>query len=105
MFVVVGSWVIAVFIGLTCGSVLGKFGPSVVGSLSYSLSYYTYAVMITSGLVVHSLYLVKCGNEPPDGVWRVFANIDGSLTSCIAMSFFFNALVDLKVIVERQLLT
>ena len=62
---VVGAWLLAVTIGVVGGAKLWSLGPSVVGSFSYSLIFYTYAVMISSGLVVHCLYLVECGVQPP----------------------------------------
>ena len=40
-----------------------ELGQTVVGSLAYSLTYAMYAVMISSGLVVHCLFLVECGAE------------------------------------------
>ena len=67
-YLVVGAWFLAVTIGVVGGSKLWGLGPSVVGSFSYSLIFYTYAVMISSGLVVHSLYLVECGVSPPTPV-------------------------------------
>ena len=67
-YLVVGAWLLAVTIGVVGGAKLWGLGPSVVGSFSYSLIFYTYAVMISSGLVVHCLYLVECGVNPPTPV-------------------------------------
>lgn len=67
-YLVVGAWLLAVTIGVVGGAKLWALGPSVVGSFSYSLIFYTYAVMISSGLVVHCLYLVECGVNPPTPV-------------------------------------
>ena len=66
--IVVGAWLLAVAIGIVGGAKFWRLGPSVVGSFSYSLIFYTYAVMISSGLVVHCLYLVECGATPPNSV-------------------------------------
>jgi len=41
-------------------------GPAVLGSLSYSLTYFTYAVMITSGLLVHCILLYECTGASED---------------------------------------
>ena len=65
---VVPSWALAVVIGLFFGHKFYSLGPSVVGSLSYSITYTMYAVMITSGLIVHCLFLVECGAQPTDDV-------------------------------------
>jgi hypothetical protein len=34
--------------------------------------------------------------------YLLFAKLDGSLTSCIAVSFVFDGLVDLRIIPERN---
>ena len=61
-----------------------------------------YAAMITSGVFVHSFFLVECGQEQPNLVYRYISLIDVGLTSCIALSFFFNGLIDLNVMSERE---
>ena len=58
---VVPSWILAVIIGLFSGYKFHSLGPSVVGSISYSITFIMYALMITSGLIVHCLFLVECG--------------------------------------------
>lgn len=78
-FSVVPSWVLAVVIGICFSGKFYGLGRQVTGSLTYSITYLMYAIMITSGLVVHSLYLVECGARPcsqvsyapatPLGVW------------------------------------
>ena len=102
---VVGAWVLAILIAVIGGNRLSQLGPSVVGSMSYSVTFYTYGVMISSGLIVHSLYLVECGTQDPTNLWMTFLRLDGSLTSCIGISFLFNGLIDLRVISERGLYT
>lgn len=75
-FTVVPSWVLAVVIGLVGGSRLHQLGPTVPGSLAYSITFFMYAAMITSGLFVHCLYLVECGAGPPSKVshkWSGFS--------------------------------
>ena len=62
---VVGAWLLAVTLGVVGGTKLLQLGSKVVGSFSYSLIFFTYAVMISSGLVVHCVYLVECGVQPP----------------------------------------
>lgn len=59
---------LAVVIGLVGGARVHQLGPTVPGSLSYSVTFFMYAVMITSGLFVHCLYLVECGAAPPSKV-------------------------------------
>ena len=103
---VVGAWLLAILVGVGIGgNFLSKLGPSVLGSLCYSITFYTYAVMITSGLVVHSLFLVECGVQKANPLFLWFARLDGSLTSSIAISFLFNGLIDLKIISEREIST
>lgn len=63
IYAVVPSWILAVIIGLFFGHKFYSLGPSVTGSLCYSISYTMYAVMITSGLIVHCLFLVECGAQ------------------------------------------
>ena len=61
---VVPSCLLAVVIGL-CGSYkLHQLGTAVTGSLSYAITFALYALMITSGLVLHCLLLVECGQAP-----------------------------------------
>ena len=76
---VVGAWFLAVIIGVVGGAKLWSLGPSVVGSFSYSLIFSTYVMMISSGLVVHCLYLVECGLAPPSMVSKSSSK---SVTSC-----------------------
>lgn len=58
--IVVPSWGLAVLLGLFFGYKFFSFGQQVTGSLAYSLTYLMYAVMITSGLFVHCLFLQEC---------------------------------------------
>jgi len=62
---VVGAWFLAVTLGVVGGAKLLQLGSSVIGSFSYSLIFFTYAIMISSGLVTHCVYLVECGIQPP----------------------------------------
>lgn len=112
---------IAVALGFGFGWKLFTLGRQVTGSLAYSFTYFMYAVMITSGLVVHCLFLVECTGHKDSQVamcivmfcstrdliflsqlYLDFARVDCSLTSCIAASFAFNGLVDLKLVSERS---
>ena len=102
MRLVVGAWLLAVLIGLSAGTLLRRLGPFVTGSLSYSITFFTYAAMITSGVIVHSFFLVECGQEQPNNFFRLIGIVDESLTSCIALSFFFNGLIDLNIMTERE---
>lgn len=61
---VVPAWLLAVVIGVGGGNALQRLGPSVTGSFSYSITFFMYAAMITSGLITHSLFLVECGAGP-----------------------------------------
>ena len=67
-YTVVPSWILAVVIGVTAASMFHRLGPSVTGSLSYAVTFATYAVMISSGLIVHCLYLVECDAQTPTKV-------------------------------------
>ena len=115
-------WVLAVVIGVVGGWKVFKFGPSVTGSQTYSITFYMYAAMITSGFLTHSVFLVECGAAPVTQVMSLrvplslsppplcgapqgfvyTALTDSSLTSCIAISFIFNGLVDLRLMSERK---
>jgi len=98
---VVPSWVLAVIVGL-CGSYkLYHLSPAVTGSLSYAITFAMYALMITSGLFVHSLFLVECGQAPVSQAYIDLAKLDAGLTSSIAISFLYNGLIDLKILPER----
>ena len=59
---------LAVVIGVVGGASLCRLGPSITGSLSYAVTFFLYATMITSGLFVHCLFLVECGAAPPSQV-------------------------------------
>lgn len=101
------TWLLAVAIGLGgAHAVLTKVAKGVVGRISYSISFGTYAFMISSGFVVHCVYLLECGKVPADpNSYKIWLNIDAGLTSCIAMSFFWNGLVDLRVLSETKPVT
>ena len=62
--IVLPAWVLAVIIGLYGWFKISRLGPSVPGSISYADTFFMYAMMITSGFVVHSLFLVECGASP-----------------------------------------
>jgi len=97
----VPSWMGAFSIGMIGGVVIWRLGPRVVGSRSYAVSYFTYAVMMTSGLVVHCLFTVECENgEQPGLAYLNWAMLDAILTSTIAASFLFNGLIDMGYISE-----
>ncbi len=59
---------IAVLLGLYFSARFASLGSNVTGSLSYALTFALYGIMITSGLVVHCIYLVECGGEPASQV-------------------------------------
>jgi hypothetical protein len=101
----VPAWILAVVIGVVGGWQLQWLGPSMLGSFSYSITFFMYAAMITSGLFVHCLFLVECGAAPTTEAYISTALIDASLTSCIAFSFIFNGLVDLRITPERSVFT
>ena len=67
---VVPSWVLAVLIGVVGGVRLSPLGHRSSSSLSYSLTFFLYAIMITSGLFVHCLFLVECEAAAPSKVGR-----------------------------------
>lgn len=92
-------------IGIGAGSSLSRLGPSVRGSLVYSIVYFMYAAMITSGLVVHCLYLVECGKSPPSPSYMDVARVDAALTSSIALNFAICGLVDLQFLAGRDFTT
>lgn len=118
----VPSWLLAVALGLLFSIRFASLGPNVTGSVSYAFTFALYGIMITSGLVVHCIYLVECGGEPVSevrGRWlcvcvciynivgclqgfSVFGKIDCSLTSSIAVSFLLNGLVDLRLIKDSS---
>jgi hypothetical protein len=97
------AWVLAVIIGLYGWFKISRLGPSVPGSISYADTFFMYAMMITSGFVVHSLFLVECGAAPVTQPFVYVAITDSCLTSCIAISFIFNGLIDLRLISEKKL--
>ena len=97
-----GAWILAVIIGIFIGGrALLSLKPSAIGSQAYTISFSTYALMITSGFVVHSVFRVECGVQKPNYAFEQFVRIDASLTSCIAISFLFNGLIDLQWISEK----
>ena len=102
--IVVGAWVLAVLVGAVVGGrSLAGLGLRVRGAVAYAITFYAYAIMITSGLVVHSLYLVECWQQQPTSTYLFFVRLDGGLTSCIAISFLFNGLIDVGLISEEGL--
>ncbi|XP_065899752.1 uncharacterized protein [Dysidea avara] len=103
---IVGAWLLAVTLGVVGGAKLLQLGSNVIGSFSYSLIFFTYAVMISSGLVTHCVYLVECGVQPPSTPgYRYAGLLDASLTSSIAVMFLYSGLVDMKLIKERSIVS
>jgi len=100
-----GAWLLAIGVGLIGGWSLLRMGSTAVGARSSAVSFLLFAIMMTSGFVVHSVFLVECGEPLPAervGMYIAVALFDGILSSVIAMSFFFNGLVDLKVLDESK---
>lgn len=83
------------------GWVLNILKPSAIGSKAYGISFWAYALMIAFGCIVHSLFLVECGVQKPIYAYELSALIDVGLTSCVAISFLFNGLIDLQWISEK----
>ena len=69
---VLPAWILAVIIGLYGRFKISQLGPSVPGSISYAVTFLMYAVMITSGFIVHSLFLVECGAGQVTQVKSIF---------------------------------
>ena len=101
VYAVVGSWLLAVIIGLGACCQLERLGPAVRGSLAYSIVYMMYAVMITTGLVVHCLYLVECGESQRSTGYLIMTRTTAALTSSIALNFVVCGLVDLQIVADR----
>lgn len=56
---------LAVLLGLYFSSKFFRLGAGhVTGAWTYSFTYLLYAIMISSGLVLHCLFLVECGAQP-----------------------------------------
>jgi hypothetical protein len=68
------SWILAVLVGLSgaffiafvsvsvrcCAHAPRRLGSTVTGSMAYAISLGAYAIMITSGFITHSVFLVEC---------------------------------------------
>jgi len=97
----VPSWVAAFAIGMISGVVCWRLGPHVVGSRFYAVSFFTYAVMMTGGLVMHCFFTVECENgAKPSYAYLNWILTTATLTSTIAVNFLFNGLVDIGYVSE-----
>ena len=67
-------------IGVVGGWRLQRLGPSMLGSFSYSITFFMYAAMITSGLFVHCLFLVECGAAPTTEVTSYTSHMYSDVT-------------------------
>jgi hypothetical protein len=88
---------LAALIGIYCGLKIKR--ANVQGSSSYSISFFMFACMMTDAMIWHC-FLNGYNN------WSIWADvtgiIDGALSSCVAMSFGFNALFDVGVMQEGR---
>ncbi len=72
-------------LGLFFSVRFASLGPNVAGSLSYAITFGLYGIMITSGLVVHCIYLVECGGEPASqvSVYMLCVEVGGVHVWCV----------------------
>lgn len=88
------SCILAALIGFICSSSLRKM--KINGSGSYSVSFFLFGCMMTSAMIVHCF----CQNNKKLEI--IFGILDGGLTSCVALSWLFNGLVDVRLVNERK---
>jgi len=69
------------------------------GHIVYSISFLMYAFMMTSAMILHCFIYIPQG--PLSLLTIVFSTIDAGLTSSIAISFFFNGLIDIGALKEN----
>eukprot|EP01128_Nolandella_sp_AFSM9_P007204 TRINITY_DN3887_c0_g1_i1.p1 TRINITY_DN3887_c0_g1~~TRINITY_DN3887_c0_g1_i1.p1 ORF type:complete len:320 (-),score=61.30 TRINITY_DN3887_c0_g1_i1:173-1090(-) len=91
---------LALFIGLYCSGVISSSGR--LNSLLYRKTFFLYGLMMTSAMFTDSLIPFNAVSP----VWKIIhllvGLIDVTFTSCIAASFFFNGLADMKLIDENS---
>jgi len=86
--------ILAAIIGLICGSKI--YQKNVVGHVSYCISFLMFGCMMSFAMIVNCFFQI---NQMT--IWGLFfALFDVGLTSCIALSFFWNGLVDVGLIKE-----
>ena len=97
----VPAGLIALTLGLTVGTLLrrqaagSKSGSAVLDN--YSLCFFSFGIMMTSGIFAHCANEGEC-NGPDSRYGKIYALVDSSLTSFVALLFLLNGLADLKVI-------
>eukprot|EP01122_Echinamoeba_exundans_P001584 TRINITY_DN11606_c1_g1_i1.p1 TRINITY_DN11606_c1_g1~~TRINITY_DN11606_c1_g1_i1.p1 ORF type:complete len:326 (+),score=66.74 TRINITY_DN11606_c1_g1_i1:23-979(+) len=88
----------AVAIGFIGARYIRNLTPGVRGSWSYKVTFLMYGVMMWHSMLVHTV--TTSINNPTFTL--LVAIIDLGLTSSIAVSFFWNGLVDLRLIDDRS---
>jgi len=90
---------IALALGLTLGTLLRRHATNSDSAVldNYSLCFFTFGIMMTSGIFAHCANEGEC-NGPDSRYGKLYAIIDSSLTSFVALLFLLNGLADLKVI-------
>jgi hypothetical protein len=93
----VPAGLIALALGLTLGTLLRRQSSNSDVLCNYSLCFFSFGIMMTSGIFAHCANEGECnGPDSPHG--RLYALVDSSLTSFVALLFLLNGLSDLKVI-------
>jgi hypothetical protein len=94
----VPAGLIALVLGITLGTLLrrqGSYHSQVLDN--YSLCFFVYGIMMTSGIFAHCANEGEC-NGPDSPYGKIYALVDSSLTSFVALLFLLNGLADLHVI-------
>jgi len=94
--------ILALLIGVYCGNAIKKLNTA--ESLVYSVTFYLYGIMMTDAMLADTFFAAW---ETSTNVYQqmfalLLALIDASLTSTIALSFGWNALVDAGFLDEKS---
>eukprot|EP01104_Vermistella_antarctica_P017497 TRINITY_DN6202_c0_g1_i1.p1 TRINITY_DN6202_c0_g1~~TRINITY_DN6202_c0_g1_i1.p1 ORF type:complete len:305 (+),score=48.46 TRINITY_DN6202_c0_g1_i1:141-1055(+) len=92
---------LAAFVGIWGGSHILRTRPS-VGSMSYALTFFMFAFMMTDAMIAHCFLPYVSGNSTPSAIGMLISVLDVGLTSSIGLSFGFNALIDLGILKETK---
>jgi hypothetical protein len=97
------TYILALTIGLFCSKRISKLPGKFPSRWFYYLAFFLYGIMMTSAEVLHCF--LREDEESSSLLVSTFAVIDAGLTSCIAVTFLFCGLCDVKFLNPQSILT
>eukprot|EP01130_Rhizamoeba_saxonica_P001929 TRINITY_DN11749_c0_g1_i1.p1 TRINITY_DN11749_c0_g1~~TRINITY_DN11749_c0_g1_i1.p1 ORF type:complete len:288 (-),score=34.36 TRINITY_DN11749_c0_g1_i1:50-913(-) len=93
--ILIPTCILALTIGIFCGRHI--LSTKFKGHISYAISFFMFGTMMTCAMMADSILTQTSGSAE-----FIFAIIDVTLTSSIAISFAFNGLIDVDILKEEK---